>query len=154
MRYISLAIKHVIQDYVRRTLLYHTMDVAALQAMVQRTIDDLLNCGMIMVAEGGSYEATLLGQAITAASLTPEDGLFIHADCQKALQAFVMDGEMHIFYMFTPIQSTNLGRINWPIFRREVEGLDESGLRVLSFCGASPAFINRMYGWPVVRDPE
>ena len=143
-----------IQDYVRRTLLHHTMDVAALEAMVQTTIDDLLRCEMVVVAEGGSYEATLMGQAIIAASLTPEDGLFIHAECQRALQAFVMDGEMHVFYMFTPIQSTGLGVINWPIFRREVEGFDESGLRVLSFSGASPAFINRMYGWSLVLRPR
>ena len=117
----------------------------AIQWMVQTNIDDLLDCGMVVVAEGGSYEATLLGQAIIAASLTPEDGLFVYAEFQRALQTFVMDGEMHIFYMFTPIQSTGLGEINWPIFRREVQGLDESGLRVLKFCGANPAFINRMY---------
>jgi len=55
-----------------------------------------------------------------------------------------MDGEMHIFYMFTPVQSTGLADIKWPIFRTEMEGLDESGLRVLKYVGISPKFVNEM----------
>ena len=54
-----------------------------------------------------------------------------------------MDGEMHIFYTFTPPYNAQTD-INWPIFRRELESLDESGLRVLEFVGVNPGLVNRM----------
>lgn len=135
---------NAINDYVSRTLLYHTMDRVLLNRMVETTIQELIDTSLITVDSTGSYEATLLGQAIVVSSLTPEDGIFVHEELQRALRAFVMDGEMHIFYMFTPVQSAGLGDINWPIFRREMDGLDESGLRVLKFVGVNPGFVNRM----------
>ena len=133
-----------VQDYIQRTLLHHTMDQNVLKVMVKATMEDLLTTELISVDDTGSYEATLLGQAIVAASLTPEDGIFIHRELQRALRAFVMDGEMHVFYIFTPVQSSGLADINWPIFRKEIDSLDESGLRVLNFVGINPAFVNRM----------
>lgn len=120
------------------------MDHIALNGMVDTTIQELIDTNLITVDSTGSYEATLLGQAIVVSSLTPEDGIFVHEELQRALRAFVMDGEMHIFYMFTPVHSAGLGDINWPIFRREMDGLDESGLRVLEFVGINPGFVNRM----------
>lgn len=56
-----------------------------------------------------------------------------------------MDGEMHILYTFTPVQDLFVS-INWQIFRSEMEALDESGLRVMTFLGLKPAVVNRMYG--------
>jgi hypothetical protein len=55
----------------------------------------------------GVYEATLIGQAVVASSLAPEDGLFVHKELKRALEAFVLDGEMHAFYTFTPVQVTS-----------------------------------------------
>ena len=124
---------NAINDYISRTLLYHTMDRVVLNEMVETTIQELIDTHLVTVDNTGSYEATLLGQAIVVSSLTPEDGIFIHEELQRALRAFVMDGEMHIFYTFTPVQSAGLANINWPLFRREMDGLDESGLRVLRF---------------------
>lgn len=133
-----------IQDYIQRTLLFHTMDRDALNDMVNSTMDDLIASGLVTFTTTGCYEATLLSQAIIASSLTPEDGIFLHSELQRALQAFVMDGDMHIFYTFTPLQGFLTADINWPIFRREMEALDESGLRVLRFVGVNPAFVNKM----------
>ncbi|KAI9876486.1 MAG: hypothetical protein M1830_006397 [Pleopsidium flavum] len=133
-----------VNDYIKRTLLYHTMSKDDLRAMVKLTIEDLLASNLISMDRTGSYEASLLSQAIVASSLTPDDGIFVHDEIQRALRAFVMDGEMHIFYMFTPVQSIGLADINWPIFRTEMEGLDESGLRVLKYVGINPRFVNEM----------
>ena len=136
--------RDAVQDYVKRTLLYYTVDRAVLDGMVDDSIKDLCATGLISVDEFDTYSASLLGQAIVVSSLTPEDGLFVHRDFQRALRAFVMDGEMHVFYIFTPIQTYGLGDINWRIFRREMEGLDDSGLRVLNFVGINPGLVNRM----------
>lgn len=120
-----------IQEYVQKTMLYHTMDHAQLDVMVATTLDELKASQLITMDDFGSYEVTLLSQATVASYLTPEDGLFLHDELRRALRAFVMDGEMHIFYTFTPLYNSNAADLNWPIFRREVEDLDESGLRVL-----------------------
>ena len=133
-----------IQEYVQKTLLFYTMDRVMLDDMVAATLKELVASGFIIVDHLGSYEATLLSQATVASYLTPGDGIFIHSELRQALRAFVMDGEMHIFYTFTPVYISGLADINWPIFRREMWNLDESGLRVLEFVGINPSLINRM----------
>ena len=120
------------------------MDREALNLMVQTTIKDLLDSQLVLLDENGTYRTTQLGQAIVASSLTPEDGIFVNGEFQRALKNFVLDGDMHVFYMFTPVHPTSLGDINWQIFRKEVDRLDESGLRALRFCGIDPGFVNRM----------
>lgn len=133
-----------IEEYVQRTLLFHTMDQGQLKDMVNSALQELVESDLLVVDRFGGYEATLLSQATVASYLTPEDGVFLRGEFQRALKAFVMDGEMHIFYLFTPVTISGFADIDWVIFRREIENLDESGLRVLNFVGINPAFVNRM----------
>ncbi|KAI9698174.1 MAG: hypothetical protein M1836_004176 [Candelina mexicana] len=133
-----------LDEYVKRTLLWHSTDHDDLKQLVKSTIQDLLATSLIRIDTIGCFEATTLGQAIVASSLTPEDGLFVYDEFKRALRAFVMDGEMHIFYMFTPVHSSGLGEINWQIFRDQINELDESGLRVLDFVGIKPSAVNRL----------
>ena len=146
------------QDYVARTLLYHTADRTTIQALVSTTMTELQKLEMVTLDQHDSFTATLLGQAIVASSLSPEDGLVVYQDFKKALEAFVLDGEMHVFYMFTPIQTTQYPHtatdskaqttvksdINWQRFRKEIDALDESGLRSMKYISVSPALVNRM----------
>lgn len=101
-------------------------------------------CCSIQCDNFESYVATQLGKAVVASSLEPEDGAFVHREMQRALRAFVMDGEMHILYTFTPVQDLSVS-INWQIFKSEMEALDENGLRVMTFLGLKPAVVNKMY---------
>ncbi|ESZ99534.1 DEAD/DEAH box helicase [Sclerotinia borealis F-4128] len=119
-----------IDDYVKKTLLYHMIDQEELRSMVEMTLKDLLENQLVEQTQSYSYEATRLGLAIVASSLAPEDGLFVHKELRKSLEAFVLDGEMHVLYTFTPVQAMQ-GNINWQVFRKEVDILDESNLRVL-----------------------
>jgi hypothetical protein len=93
-----------IDDYVKKTLLYHTTDRDELSVQIKSTLDDLRDCKLINSPIETIYEATLIGLAVVASSLTPEDGLFVHRELKRALEAFVLDGEMHAFYTFTPVQ--------------------------------------------------
>ena len=77
-----------IQQYVQKTLLYHSMDRASLDTLVSTTLAELVECGLIKADSFGSYEATLLSQATVASFLTPEDGIFLHGELCRALQAF------------------------------------------------------------------
>ena len=133
-----------IDDYIRQTLLYHSIGGSQeLISTARQTIDRLVNAGLIMRHATSDFGPTLLGQAVVASSLTPEDGVFIHKELKKALQAFVMDGEMHVLYAFTPVCSIP-SIINWRVFSKEIDSLDGSGLRALRFVGISPAMVNKM----------
>lgn len=132
-----------IDDYMQKTLLSFTATPADIKEHVQSSLADLTNMGFMTPDDSGGFQATQLGKAVVASALEPEDGAFVHRELQRALKAFVMDGEMHILYTFTPVQDFGV-TVNWQVFRNEMETLDDSGLRVLSFLGLKPTFINRM----------
>lgn len=122
--------------------MYHTGDLGHLSEEVKTTVRELLQTGLIMKVNG-FYEPTALGQAIVAASLTPDDGLFVYDELARALQAFVMDGDMHVFYTFTPVTVAAVN-INWVTFRNEMEKLDDSGIRALKLIGVKPGYVNTL----------
>ncbi|KAH9902288.1 P-loop containing nucleoside triphosphate hydrolase protein [Xylariomycetidae sp. FL2044] len=136
--------KESILDYMRRTLLHLTAASDVIHEHLDTSLKELVDLGFVQGDITGLYVATQLGKAVVASSLNPEDGAFIHREMQRALQAFVMDGEMHILYTFTPVQNDQSLNINWRVLRSEMEGLDESGLRVMTFLGLKPTLVNRM----------
>lgn len=133
-----------IEEYVQRTLLCHTIDSGPLETMVETAIRELVSEGFLTIDKFGSYEPSRLSKATVNAFMTPEDGLLVHDELHQALQAFVMDSEIQIFYLFTPVQLHSLVDVNWQIFRRELNNLDDSGLRALGFIGVNPAEVNKM----------
>ncbi|KAJ0121332.1 DNA polymerase theta subunit [Diaporthe amygdali] len=132
-----------LDEFVRKTLLYQSTDIVRVNEIVEGSLLELQARGFISTDQFSNFEATQLGKAIVTSSLDPDDGIFIHKELKRALQAFVMDGEMHILYTFTPVQDMSVN-INWKVYANEMENLDESGLRVLSFLGLKPTEINRM----------
>ncbi|KAI0200061.1 P-loop containing nucleoside triphosphate hydrolase protein [Astrocystis sublimbata] len=132
-----------IDEYIRKTLLSHSNTPDDIEEHVTSSLKDLRHMGFMTCDDDDSYVATQLGKAVVASSLEPEDGAFVHRELQRALQAFVMDGEMHILYTFTPVQVLNVS-VNWQVFRTEMEALDSSGLRVMTFLGLKPTVVNRM----------
>ncbi|KAF7530020.1 hypothetical protein PCG10_004995 [Penicillium crustosum] len=133
-----------IKEYVRCTLLYRTLDKKLAYNIMRSALQELVDEELLIFRDDESYEATPLGQAVVASAFSPEDGLFVHEELKRALQAFVMDGDMHIFYMFTPLQAAMNTPIDWQIFRDQLDRLDESGLRALQFVGVQPGFVNTM----------
>lgn len=134
-----------LDQYVRSSLLWHTMDHEIVSEMVEASIRDLLAADLIQpTAFEHCLEPTKLGMAVVASGLSPEDGVFVHSELRRALESFVMDGDMHIFYLFTPVQTVGLGEISWLTFRNQLESLDESGLRALQLVGVNPGFVNRL----------
>ncbi|PYI03628.1 DNA-directed DNA polymerase theta [Aspergillus sclerotiicarbonarius CBS 121057] len=133
-----------IKEYVRCTLLYLTVDKRLAYSIMGSALQELITEGLLRLNDDESYSPTQLGQAVVASAFAPEDGLFVHEELKRALQAFVMDGDMHIFYMFTPLQAATTTPIDWLIFRDQLDNLDESGLRALQFVGVQPGFVNSM----------
>jgi DNA polymerase theta len=125
-------------------MLSHSADVESIKANVDASLEDLQSMDFISLDGSSSFQATRLGQGIVASSLDPEDGVFIHNELKKALQAFVMDGEMHVLYTFTPVHDLETMSINWRVFWNEMERLDDSGLRAMRIIGLKPNVISTM----------
>ncbi|KAI1780001.1 P-loop containing nucleoside triphosphate hydrolase protein [Hypoxylon cercidicola] len=134
--------RDTVLDYIQRTLLNLSIAPDIIESHVESSLRDLAEMGFIHF-EADIYAATQLGRAVVASSLEPEDGAFVHREMQRALRAFVMDGEMHVLYMFTPVHDSSVA-INWQVFRSEMERLDDSGLRVMTFLGLKPTQVNKM----------
>lgn len=96
--------------------------------------------GLIDQDEYSNFGPTQLGKAIVASAIDPDDGVFVHDELVRTLRAFVMDGEMHVLYVLTPVQDFGV-TVNWQVYRNEIHSLDESGLRVLRFLGIKPTAI-------------
>lgn len=134
-----------IKEYVKCTLLFRTVDKKLSYSIMNSALQELGEEKLIHMNDDESWVATQLGQAVVASAFAPEDGLFVHEELRRALKAFVMDGDMHIFYMFTPLQVAQQTQIDWVIFRDLLDTLDDSGLRALQFVGVHPGFVNKMY---------
>ncbi|CAK7225358.1 hypothetical protein SCUCBS95973_005836 [Sporothrix curviconia] len=151
--------------YVRQTMLFHAslsleeegedgriaaepteQDIpVSLAANVDASLAALEAQGFIERDNFDNFLPTRLGKAVVASALDPADALFIHGELERALKAFVLDGEMHVLYTFTPVHDVGTSsQIDWRRFWEEMEGLDESGLRVLRFLGLKPSVISSM----------
>ncbi|KOS18825.1 DNA polymerase theta [Escovopsis weberi] len=137
--------REALSEYFSTSLLSFTNDDQFVEHCLETGLAELVSLGLLAPEGdyGSSYSATKLGKAIVASSVDPFDGVFIHAELAKSLKAFVMDGEMHILYLFTPVQDFGVV-VNWQIFRKEMDRLDESGFRVLRFLGIKPTAISRL----------
>lgn len=132
-----------ILDYFSRSLLHSSQSSQFIRTGVESSLAELQSMGLITGDSLSGFSPTRLGKAIVASSIDPDDGVFVHEELKRALRAFVMDGEMHILYVFTPVQDFGT-TVNWQMFRNEMEGLDESGLRVLNFLGIKPTAVLRL----------
>ncbi|KAF5641043.1 DNA polymerase theta subunit [Fusarium sp. NRRL 25303] len=149
---IRLATSHEsIEDYFSKSLLSHTHSAKFVNDCITSSLEEIESMGFVTSDSLSMFTATQLGRAIVASAIDPDDGVFVHSELSRALQAFVMDGEMHVLYTFTPVQEFGV-MVNWQVFRNEMEGLDESGLRVLRLLGIKPTTILKLAQGATLRE--
>lgn len=132
-----------IRFYFAKSLLSYTHEPEAVDKFLTDGLKEITSMELVAADADGAYSATQLGKAIVASSFDPDDGIFIYEEMVKTIRAFVMDGEMHILYVFTPVQDFGI-TVNWQVFRNEVSSLDDSGMRVLRFLGMKPTVVERL----------
>lgn len=132
-----------VQDYFSKSLLSRSHGRDVVRQYTEAGLQEIRDMGLATSEVAGNFAPTQLGRAIVASAMDPDDGVFVHKELSRALRAFVMDDDMHILYAFTPVQDFAVG-VDWQAFRNEMELLDESGLRVLSFVGIKPTAILRL----------
>ena len=134
-----------LEEYVKNSLLWQTHDHVSVLSMLDAALEDLISTRLIRQTLGESYEPTQVGSAIVASALTPEDGIFVQSEMQRALASFVMESEMHCLYLFTPIPSpSQMIDIQWPTFRDHIESMSEPDIRAFTLIGISPLLVNRL----------
>ncbi|KAL6260260.1 hypothetical protein P5V15_007793 [Pogonomyrmex californicus] len=86
--------------------------------------------------------ATPLGKACLAASVPPREGLFLFEELQKARKCFVLDTELHIIYLVTPLSSgCQIGTVDWMTFHEMWNTMSESERRVGKLVGVEERFV-------------
>ncbi|KAF5671355.1 DNA polymerase theta subunit [Fusarium circinatum] len=149
---IRLATSHEsIVDYFSKSLLSYTHSAKFVNDCITSSLEEIESMGFVTSDSLSMFTATQLGRAIVASAIDPDDGVFVHSELSRALQAFVMDGEMHVLYTFTPVQEFGV-MVNWQVFRNEMESLDESGLRVLRLLGIKPTTILKLAQGATLRE--
>ncbi|XP_005896144.2 DNA polymerase theta isoform X1 [Bos mutus] len=92
--------------------------------------------------EGNVYHPTHLGSATLSSSLSPIDTLDIFADLQRAMKGFVLENDLHIVYLVTPVFE-DWTTIDWYRFFCLWEKLPASMKRVAELVGIEEGFLAR-----------
>ncbi|XP_055239730.2 DNA polymerase theta isoform X1 [Gorilla gorilla gorilla] len=103
--------------------------------------------------EGKVYHPTHLGSATLSSSLSPADTLDIFADLQRAMKGFVLENDLHILYLVTPMFE-DWTTIDWYRFFCLWEKLPTSMKRVAELVGVEEGFLARCVKGKVVARTE
>ncbi|XP_063289565.1 DNA polymerase theta [Pelobates fuscus] len=88
------------------------------------------------------YRPTKLGSATLSSSLSPYEALGIFADLQRAMKGFVLENDLHILYLVTPVYE-EWTTIDWYQFFCLWEKLPVSMKRVAELVGVEEGFLAR-----------
>ncbi|XP_058411862.1 DNA polymerase theta isoform X1 [Diceros bicornis minor] len=103
--------------------------------------------------EGKVYHPTHLGSATLSSSLAPTDTLDIFADLQRAMKSFVLENDLHIVYLVTPMFE-DWTTIDWYRFFCLWEKLPTSMKRVAELVGVEEGFLARCVKGKIVARTE
>ncbi|EPY77304.1 hypothetical protein CB1_001278036 [Camelus ferus] len=103
--------------------------------------------------EGSVYHPTHLGSAAISSSLCPSDTLDIFADLQRAMKGFVLENDLHIVYLVTPMFE-DWTTIDWYQFFCLWEKLPASMKRVAELVGVEEGFLARCVKGKIVARTE
>ncbi|XP_065814972.1 DNA polymerase theta isoform X1 [Labrus bergylta] len=99
------------------------------------------------------YCPTQLGAATLSSSLSPPEALGIFADLQRAMKGFVLENDLHILYLITPLYA-EWTTIDWYQFFRLWEQLSSSMKRVAELVGVQEGFLARSVSGKLVAKTE
>ncbi|XP_053712085.1 DNA polymerase theta-like isoform X2 [Synchiropus splendidus] len=99
------------------------------------------------------YCPTLLGAATLSSSLSPPEALEIFADLQRAMKGFVLENDLHILFLITPLYA-EWTTIDWYQFFCLWEQLPSSMKRVAELVGVQEGFLARSVSGKLVAKTE
>ncbi|XP_036368703.1 DNA polymerase theta-like isoform X2 [Octopus sinensis] len=85
---------------------------------------------------------TKLGSAVLASALSPDEGLHVFTELQRARRCFVLESELHILYLVTPIYNQDIAaNLDWYNYYCLWEKLGPGQRRVAELVGVEEGFI-------------
>uniref|UniRef100_A0A8D0GJD7 DNA polymerase theta n=1 Tax=Sphenodon punctatus TaxID=8508 RepID=A0A8D0GJD7_SPHPU len=99
------------------------------------------------------YCPTHLGSATLFSSLSPTAALGIFADLQRAMKSFVLENDLHILYLVTPVYE-EWTKIDWYQFFCLWEKLPASMKRVAELVGIEEGFLARSVKGKIIAKTE
>ncbi|XP_039911111.1 DNA polymerase theta isoform X2 [Hirundo rustica] len=115
---------------------------------IEACVTWLLENEFIQVVDSGNdvkakvYHPTHLGSATLSSSLSPTEAMEIFADLQRAMKSFVLENDLHIVYLVTPVYE-EWTTIDWYQFFCLWEKLPASMKRVAELVGIEEGFLAR-----------
>ncbi|KAM9020347.1 DNA polymerase theta isoform 2-T2 [Ara ararauna] len=119
----------------------------------------LLENEFIQVLDSGDdvkakvYHPTHLGSATLSSSLSPTEAMEIFADLQRAMKSFVLENDLHIVYLVTPVYE-EWTTIDWYQFFCLWEKLPASMKRVAELVGIEEGFLARSVKGKIIARTE
>ncbi|XP_075761239.1 DNA polymerase theta isoform X3 [Pelodiscus sinensis] len=126
---------------------------------VEACVRWLLENEFIQVLDSGNgvkaeiYHPTHLGTATLSSSLSPTEALGIFADLQRAMKGFVLENDLHILYLVTPVYE-EWTAIDWYQFFCLWEKLPSSMKRVAELVGIEEGFLARSVKGKIIAKTE
>ncbi|GJQ84592.1 putative DNA-directed DNA polymerase [Trypoxylus dichotomus] len=126
--------------------LYANEEGNSLQNPVEEALDFLTRNQFVRLQtlEDASekYVATSLGKACLSSSISPEEGLSLFTELEKARQCFVLETELHLVYLVTPYSACNQwGNIDWMFYLELWEKMPSSMRKVGDLVGVKDSFL-------------
>ncbi|XP_025417440.1 DNA polymerase theta-like isoform X2 [Sipha flava] len=128
-------------EYIKCTLLYMSTNENFNENPIHQCLKLLVEHQFIRENDN-KLAPTNLGQACLAASVTPEIGLKLIKELDKARQNFALDSELHLLYLITPYSvSEQIGHLDWFRVLNIWEKLPHSMRKVGDMIGIEEGFI-------------
>ncbi|XP_044856994.1 DNA polymerase theta [Mauremys mutica] len=124
---------------------------ACVRWLLENEFIQILDSGNGMKAE--VYRPTHLGTATLSSSLSPTEALGIFADLQRAMKGFVLENDLHILYLVTPVYE-EWTTIDWYQFFCLWEKLPSSMKRVAELVGIEEGFLARSVKGKIIAKTE
>ncbi|XP_010084212.1 PREDICTED: DNA polymerase theta, partial [Pterocles gutturalis] len=103
--------------------------------------------------KGKVYHPTHLGSATLSSSLSPTEAMEIFADLQRSMKSFVLENDLHIVYLVTPVYE-EWTTIDWYQFFCLWEKLPASMKRVAELVGIEEGFLARSVKGKIIAKTE
>ncbi|XP_029353156.1 DNA polymerase theta [Echeneis naucrates] len=123
---------------------------------IEACVEWLMENEFISIQKNGEEERycpTQLGAATLSSSLSPPEALGIFADLQRAMKGFVLENDLHILYLITPLYA-EWTTIDWYQFFCLWEQLSSSMKRVAELVGIQEGFLARSVSGKLVAKTE
>ncbi|VDM46439.1 unnamed protein product [Toxocara canis] len=106
----------------------------------------LISKRLLALQKDGSdvlLRGTQLGRAVLSSSLPPDIALLVYADLERASRALILDNELHLLYLVTPLNNTAVwtGFLDWSHYYTIWSKLPHQLQRVGQMVGVSERFL-------------